>query len=262
MDTPPWMPVEPDVAREAAGSPPRGKLRVGYGRLVPRVARALVDFLLPPVCMACRGAVDRPGCLCAPCWRQVEFVTPPVTGDPAMKAALSGSHTNRLRAAALFGEVTRNLVHTLKYADRLDIAPAMAAMMARAGADVLADADALIPVPLHGLRRWRRRFNQSALLARHIARASGVPVRNGWLVRARMTVPQVGLDREARLRNVAGAFHVPETVYADIRGHRVVLVDDVYTTGATLHACTEALMRAGAGRVDVLVFARVADMAA
>jgi ComF family protein len=160
---------------------------------------------------------------------------------------------------AAFGEVARDLVHALKYADRLDVAPPMARMMARAGADILDDADALIPVPLHGLRLWRRRFNQSAALAKVVGREAKIPVRTSWLTRARATVPQVGLDRAARAQNVAGAFVVPAAARAELRGRRVVIVDDVLTTGATIDACAKALTRAGAGRVDVLVFARVVD---
>ncbi|MGA0562699.1 ComF family protein [Ancylobacter sp. VNQ12] len=235
-------------------------------------ARGLVDLVLPPVCMACRAAVDEPGCLCAGCWSRIGFIERPICdrlgtplayeldGGTVSAAALADPPAyGRARAVAAFGDVARDLIHALKYADRLDVAPPMARMMARAGADILEGAGALVPVPLHGLRLWRRRFNQSVLLARGVSAASGVPVRTDWLARGRATLPQVGLDRTARAANVAGAFIVPETARAELRGRRVVLVDDVLTTGATIDACVKALTRAGASGVDVLVFARVVD---
>ncbi|MBS9478228.1 ComF family protein [Ancylobacter radicis] len=250
------------------------RLRRGAGGL----ARRLVDLALPPVCMACRAAVEEPGCLCAACWRGMEFITSPLCdrlGIPLAYAIETGGRPpvsalalddppayGRARAVAAFGDVARDLIHALKYADRLDLARPMGAMMARAGTDILGSADALVPVPLHGVRLWRRRFNQSVLLAQGIARAAGVPVRAGFLERTRRTVPQVGLDRAARARNVAGAFRVPDSAGAEIAGRRLVLVDDVLTTGATIDACAKALLRAGAAGVDVLVFARVVDGAA
>ncbi|QFR33160.1 ComF family protein [Ancylobacter sp. TS-1] len=269
------MPRLTDAALEGAPAPLAARLR-GFGRGVARgLARGAVDFALPPLCMACRAAVEEPGCLCARCWSRVGFIERPFCdrlgtplphemgeGDevPVSAAALADPPAYaRARAVALFGDVARDLIHALKYADRLDIAAPMARMMARAGADILTDAQALVPVPLHGFRLWRRRFNQSAALAQAIGRTAGVPVRPGWLARRRATLPQVGLDRAGRARNVAGAFAVPEGARAELAGRRVVLVDDVLTTGATIDACAKALARAGAARVDVLVFARVVD---
>ncbi|WP_371347408.1 ComF family protein [Ancylobacter sp. IITR112] len=260
---------EPTVDEEALPPARAARLRALAGRLWG----GLVDVALPPVCMACRAAVDTPGCLCGTCWSRLAFIAPPLCdrlGTPLPYGFGEGPLISpaardappaygRARAVAAFGEVARDLIHALKYADRLDIAPPMGRMMARAGADILADAQALIPVPLHRGRLWRRRFNQSAALAGVIGRATGLPVRAEWLERRRATRPQVGLDRAARARNVQGAFAVPEMAKGELRGRRLVLVDDVLTTGATIDACVKALLRAGAGQVDVLVFARVAD---
>jgi len=131
--------------------------------------------------------------------------------------------------------------------------------MANAGRPLLADADALLPVPLHWRRLWARRFNQSAALAKEIALVSGVPLAHGGLKRVKATAQQVGLSRSERALNVQGAFRVPSDGKADVAGRRLVLVDDVLTSGATVDACARALMRAGAANVDVLVFARVVD---
>jgi ComF family protein len=133
--------------------------------------------------------------------------------------------------------------------------------MTRAGAELLADADVLVPVPLHWTRLWQRRFNQSSALARAISKLSGVPAADHLLTRARATPPQFGLARKERARNVQGAFEVPKASRVEVKGRKLVLVDDILTTGATVDACTKALVRAGASRVDVLVLARVVDQA-
>ena len=146
-------------------------------------------------------------------------------------------------------------MHRLKYSDRVELARPMARWMARAGADLLADADLLAPVPLHPLRLWRRRFNQAAALAREISRQTGTPCDLAALLRVKATQSQVGLSRAQRAENVQGAFRVADG--APVRGQNIVLVDDVLTSGATANAASRALLRAGAARVDVLVFARV-----
>lgn len=133
--------------------------------------------------------------------------------------------------------------------------------MARAGQELFADADALIPVPLHWRRQWARRLNQSTALAAEIAKASGVTVKNGALLRTRATQQQVGLSKSERAANMQGAFKVAPDATGDIRGKRLILVDDVLTSGATAEACTKTLLRAGAAHVDVLIFARVVTVA-
>jgi ComF family protein len=157
--------------------------------------------------------------------------------------------------------VARALVHAFKYGDRLDLAPLLGGWMARAGAELLEGADALVPVPLHWRRLWTRRFNQSAALAAAIARASGVAVAPGALRRVKATPQQVGLSRTERASNLQGAFRVPPTAKAAFAGRRLILIDDVLTSGATADACARVLLRAGAAQVDVLVLARVVDAA-
>ena len=147
----------------------------------------------------------------------------------------------------------RTLAHRLKYSDRAELARPIARWMARAGADVLVDADLLTPVPLHALRLWRRRFNQAAALAAEISRETGKPCDLSALLRVKATRSQVGLSRAQRAENVQGAFRA--AARAPVRGLNVVLIDDVLTSGATANAASRALLRAGARRVDVLVFA-------
>ena len=120
---------------------------------------------------------------------------------------------------------------------------------------MLAEADAIVPVPLHALKLWTRRFNQAAALARAIARRTGKPFEPALLARVKATRSQVGLSREQRAQNVQGAFRAPPG--ARVKGRRIVLVDDVLTSGATANAAARALLRAGAVQVDLIVFARV-----
>ncbi|MGU3494722.1 ComF family protein [Xanthobacteraceae bacterium A53D] len=235
-------------------------------------ARAMLDLVLPPTCIACKGIVANPGTLCGACWSRLTLIERPFCerlGTPfaceapgqslSPEAITDPPAFDRARAAALFGPVAQELVHGLKYADRLDLALPMARMMTRAGADLLAEADLILPVPLHRLRLWRRRFNQSALLARHVARMSGVPLRTDLLLRIRATPQQVALGRVERRANVAGAFAVPPALAGHLAGRNVLMVDDVLTTGATVDACARVLRRNGIRRIDVLTFARVVE---
>jgi ComF family protein len=235
------------------------------------VLRATVDLALPPLCPACREPVEGRG-LCPTCWSKLSFITRPYCErlgipfvyDPgpgilSMEAIADPPAYHRARAAVRFDDVARALVHALKYGDRLDLAPMMGRWVSQAGRELLAEADALVPVPLHWRRLWARRFNQSAMLAAAIAKESGVPVAAGALKRVKPTAQQVGLSRTERAQNVQGAFRVPPEGKAAVTGRRLVLVDDVLTSGATVDGCARALLRAGAANVDVLIFARVAE---
>jgi ComF family protein len=234
-------------------------------------ARLALDIALPTLCVACREPVDGDG-VCAECWAKLSFIEPPLCPrlgipfvyDPgaellSMEAIANPPAYQRGRAAVRYDDVARTLVHALKYQDRTDLAPAMGRWMARAGRELLEEADALIPVPLHWRRGWSRRYNQSGALARVIERQSGVKVLPEALCRMRRTEQQIGLSRSQRASNVQGAFKVAGHRLSDIQGRRVVLIDDVLTSGATVDACARALLRAKAAQVDVLVFARVVD---
>lgn len=236
------------------------------------IGGAVVGLALPPTCIACGRVTGDAGGLCGPCWRRLSFITRPCCGrtgapfpsDPgpgalSAEAIADPPAFDRARAAVLFTDIARDLVHNLKYGDRMDLAAPMARMMAQAGHDLLAEADALIPVPLHPFRLWRRRFNQAALLARHLAALQGVPVQDELLRRSRVTPSQTRLSKAERRANVAGAFTLSRNAAFLLTGRRVVLVDDVYTTGATLDACARVLRRAGAARIDALTFARVVN---
>jgi len=231
--------------------------RASVADAVRAVMRAALDVALPRLCAVCREPVEGEG-LCAACWSKLSFITRPYCErlgipfvyDPgpgilSMEAIADPPAYNRARAAVRFDEISRALVHALKYGDRLDLAPMMGRWISRAGREILAEADA--------------RFNQSAMLAASVSAASGVLTVTTALKRVKATVQQVGLSRSERATNVQGAFRVPEQGKAAVAGRRLVVLDDVLTSGATVEGCARALLRAGARQVDVLVFARVAD---
>jgi ComF family protein len=165
---------------------------------------------------------------------------------------------SKARSVVLYDDAARRIVHRLKYKDRTELARLMSRWMVRAGTDVLEPADAVIAVPLHWRRLMARRYNQSAELARSVAGLAGLPHLPGVLVRKKPTRQQVGLGRQARLDNLRGAFTVAEAGRSRLIGRNVVVVDDVYTTGATVRTAAKALLKAGASDVTVLTFARVA----
>jgi ComF family protein len=234
-----------------------------------RVGRFALDALLPPQCLSCRTLVAEPGGLCADCWAALHFVGPPFCarcGLPfevdAGPEALCGACLEtppafaRARAVLRYDAASRGLVLGLKHGDRTDRASAFAAWMRRAGAGLLDDADVIAPVPLHWRRLFARRYNQSALLALGLGRRCGVPVVPDLVVRLRPTVPQGKLTAHQRHRNVSGVFAVHPRRAAALKGRRVLLVDDVQTTGATVEACARVLASGGARSVDVLTLAR------
>lgn len=234
------------------------------------VGRWLLDSLYPPVCLACERPVADADTLCPDCFAKLRPITAPYCprlglpftvsiGPDALSAeALADPPPfDRARGAVVYNDIARTLVSRLKYGDRTELALLLARLMVLAGAELWTARPVLVPVPLHAMRHLRRRYNQSAELARAIGRLTGLAVDPALLRRKRPTRQQVGLTRDARTRNVAGAFEAHPELLRRLAGRPVVLVDDVYTTGATIKAATRALKRAGAGPVDVVTFARV-----
>lgn len=247
-----------------------GLMLAAVGGLLRTGGRRLLDLAVPPACAACRAPVADQEGLCARCWGEMALIERPYCerlgipfaydlgpGALSAQAIADPPAFDRARAVARYDETAGRLVRALKYRDRQDIGRVMGRMMARAGSELLEDADLLVPIPLHRTRLLMRRFNQSALLAAAISRASGVPVSIDSLVRVRSTKHQVGLSATERETNVRGAFRVRPQALPEISGRRLVVVDDVLTSGATATAAVRTLKRAGAARVDVLVFARV-----
>ncbi|MEQ8965974.1 MAG: ComF family protein [Azospirillaceae bacterium] len=237
------------------------------------LAGRLLDAVLPPRCLVSGAPVDRAGTVAPPVWGTLTFLAPPWcvrcglpfdfdAGEAALCGACAGRAPpfDRARAVLAYDEACRPLLLAFKHGDRTDAAGPLAAWMARAGAPLLADADVVVPVPLHRRRLFRRRYNQAALLAAALGRAGGVAVVPDALARQRRTRSQGGLGRAGRRRNLSGAIVARPARRVAIAGCRVLLVDDVMTTGATVEACARALRRGGASAVDVLTLARVVGL--
>ena len=236
-----------------------------------KAARAVLDLVYPPLCIVCREPVADPESLCPACWQALHFLDGPCCAacglpfeiDPG-EETLCGTciahppDFDKARAIFRYDDASRKPVLALKHADRLDLVPAFGRWLDRTGRALLSESDIVVPVPLHRSRLWKRRYNQSAELARALARRAGVPAEPLVLMRKRPTPSQGEMpSASARRRNVRGAFAVPEQGKARVEGRRVLLVDDVLTTGATANACARALKRAGAHSVFVLALARV-----
>lgn len=234
-------------------------------RLATRTTRAALDFALPPRCAGCGAITAEVDLFCNPCWGQVDFLGPggcTTCGLPleATEAETCGAclaeppRLDRIRAAVAYGDTARSLVLRLKYGRKTALARTMATYMKRALADLHRDA-LLVPVPLHRWRLWARGFNQSALIARALANDSGSPLAVDLLRRKRATPKLKGMSVSERRKAVGGAFALRDG--QDVRGRRIILVDDVYTTGSTATACAKLLKRHGAASVELIAWARV-----
>lgn len=261
----------------AAHNPP-GPARKAPGRAAAFISRTLDaarDAIYPDLCPVCRGRTATRHGLCPDCWPEVDFIAGPTCGQcgaPVAGGAIEAGEAltcdgclhappawSRGAAAVVYAGVGRRLALALKHGDRLDIAPVAAGWMLRAGGPLVRNADLIAPAPLHWRRLLRRRFNQSGELARELAAQAGRPeaLALDLLTRVRATPSQDGRTRSGRVENVAGAFRLSPAAARKVAGRRVLLIDDVLTTGATLSACAATCLDAGAAEVTALVFARV-----
>jgi ComF family protein len=247
---------------------------IGHGarlrQTLAGLGAGLLDLVYPPGCAACRAPlVSRDG-LCPQCFASLKqisaplcpvlgipFETDPGPGALSAEALADPPPFDRARAAVAYSEIAGTLVSRLKYGDRPELARFCAGLMAVAGRDFWDAGPVLVPVPLHVSRLRFRRYNQSMLLALELGRLTGCVVDPHLVRRQKKTRQQVGLSGDGRLRNVQGAFSVHPLFIERLQDRSLVLVDDVYTTGATVKAVTRVLKRAGAEEVNVLTFARV-----
>ena len=211
--------------------------------------------------------------LCGTCWRDTPFITGGLVCD-CCGVPLLGEDEGRVercddcltlarpwsrgRAALVYKDIGRRLVLALKHGDRLDLAAPAARWMARAAGPILQPDMLIAPIPLHWMRFFKRRFNQSAVLARALSRQTGLDHCPDLLIRPRRTASQDGRDRDGRFTNMAGALKVHPRRTQRLKGRHILLIDDVMTSGATLAAAADAALGAGAADVSVLVLARVA----
>ncbi len=229
----------------------------------------ILNLLFPPQCLNCDARVPTHGTLCLTCWQQVQFISDPMCGccglpfdydigDNALCASCLQEHPPyaRARAAFRYDEHSRKLITRFKYSDHTQLAKIYGNWLAKAGVELLAQTDVIIPVPLHYFRFVSRRFNQSALLANVLHKKTGIKYLPNALKRSRHTTPQMGLTRKQRETNVKGAFRVNKHYKNALKGKNILLIDDVMTTGSTIEQCTKILLKSGAAQVSVLTLAR------
>lgn len=261
----PDHPADQGVANEAG---PDGNAAVF--QFMRRWQRRAVDFLYPPGCIHCDAATSEPHALCASCWSSLQLIERPYCerlgtplpaghdGPLLSPAAIADPPVfGRSRSVSHYDDMARNLVQKLKYGDKPELARLMGRMMAASGRELLASCDFIVPIPLHRLRLWRRRYNQAAVLADAVAAHCGKRCEPLLLQRIRNTRSQTRLSRNQRRENLRGAFAVSPEWQSRISGTHIVLVDDVLTTAATVSAAAKVLLRTGVAAVDILTFARV-----
>lgn len=238
---------------------------------LPVWKEAVLGFLYPPVCQSCNRAraTALEGYVCAACCQRVRFVKPPFcercglpfAGNLTSKFECANCrgrdlHFSSARSAVIARDVVLDVIHRYKYHRALWFEPFLGGLLARAAAPELRPAhwDCIVPVPLHPTKEREREFNQARRLAACLSRATGIPVNDRWLRRAKPTRTQTLLSREERAANVRTAFATQPGLH--LNGARVVVLDDVFTTGATTSACARVLQAAGAGEVCVWTVAR------
>ena len=234
------------------------------------MSQVALNALLPPQCLGCGELVSEAGVLCPVCWEKVHFLNPPhcnccglpfehdlgtgaLCGDCIRQAPLY----RRARSAMIYNEHSRNLILSFKHGDRTDATPAFGQWLLRAGKELFPNNDLIVPVPLYWFRLFSRRYNQAALLANDLSGKSNVPVAANLLIRKKHTPSQGKMSFSQRHRNLQGAFKLNARNRQNLKGARVLLIDDVFTTGATVSACARILLQGGADSVDVLTLARV-----
>lgn len=236
-----------------------------------KLLKALFDFILPLRCLVCGKVMNTKGCLCSECFQNINFITKPycqhcgkpLNGDVddieglCCITCLNKKTNFRLcRSAIEYDNFSKRIILDFKFNDHLENRELLAQWLLLAGKDIFnAGVDLIIPVPLYFTRLLGRKYNQSAILAVELSKATNIPADYKSLKKIRNTLPQVQCDAKQRKRNVKNAFKVvkPE----NIKGKRIVLLDDVYTTGSTLQECCKVLLKAGAKSVDILTVARV-----
>lgn len=257
--------------RNTPHRPSRVSLMQGHTALrrLGQGAQAAVDWVLPPRCALCSEMITGGQGLCPSCFQGMQFLSDPLCdccgrpslikeSGPICAPCLSAPPAyDWMRAAFAYDDASRALILALKYKDRLDVVPALARWMAGVAQAKVTAEDVILPVPLHWRRYLARRFNQSAALAQALAQRTDGAYAPDWLIRTRNTPPMKAMTRKQRSANVHGAFEVQDRHRAALTGRRVVLVDDVYTSGATIEALSDELRACGVAHIGVVVVARV-----
>jgi ComF family protein len=239
-------------------------------RLAANGAQRCLNLLLPPRCIVTGRIVDRQGVISHEAWQALSFIGAPLCaccGMPFSFAAEAGQrcgsclaqlpYYEKARTALVYDDASREMILRFKHADSLHAVHSFVPWLQRAGAEILNDADVIVPVPLHRWRLWKRRYNQAAVLAQALGRAHAIAFMPDALIRTRATPPQGHMNAGERRKNVRNAFAVNPRRSDALKGRRIALIDDVLTTGSTAEECAKTLKKAGAASVSVLALARV-----
>lgn len=238
-----------------------------------KAVQFFVDLILPPRCIVSGELVDKQGVLSSEAWKQLSFISDPQCnrcgfpfdfdsgeikeGNICLGCLKSPPVFDKARAALVYDDASRDIILGFKHGDQMQSVPSFMPWLLQAGGKLLEKADYILPVPLHRFRLMRRRFNQSAIIAQFLSKEVRVPVVLDGLARNRATQTQGHLNSNERQRNVKNAFCVNEAYLDKIKGKNIVLIDDVYTTGATVNECAKELLKSGVGAVNILTLARV-----
>ena len=229
----------------------------------------LIRIILPPRCLHCGKVISNDDCLCSECFNKISFITKPYCihcGTPLLNKSVGDLYCATClnkkdglrysRSAVIYDEFSKKLILDFKFFDHIENKKLLANWMFLAGKDIFdSDVDVIIPVPLHYTRLLKRKYNQSAILSSELSKLTNIPADYKSLVKSKITQPQAECSGKMRIKNIKNAFTVkyPE----NIKGKRVLLIDDVYTTGSTLRECAKILSKAGAKSVDSLTVAKV-----
>lgn len=234
-----------------------------------------IDFILPPRCFVTGEIVDKQGMISPKAWSDLRFITSPqcyrcgipfdfeydgqeLEGGSSCAECLKEEPLYRkARAALVYNDASRNLILPFKHGDKTHFVLGFLPWLKQAGGELIEQADIIMPVPLHWLRLLQRRFNQAGIMARCLAESCDKECLLGGIERTRSTPTQGHMRAKEREKNVKRAFSVPLKHVDTIKGKKILLIDDVFTTGATVSECTKILLKAGAVQVDVLTLARV-----
>ncbi len=241
-----------------------------FQNMAKKAGKKILDLIYPPICVHCNAPVVSSDSLCAKCWSELRPISDPicpVLGLPfgvslganalSAQAIANPPEFDRARSAFIYGDVTHSIISKFKYGDKPELAKFCALTMGSALAQMFEDNPILLPVPLHKKRQRQRRYNQATELAKELGKIKDLQVVLDLVERVRETKQQVGLSAKQREKNVAGAFEVKSDLIAIKQSQRIVIVDDVMTTGATLNSLTKTLKKAGYKKIDVISFARV-----
>lgn len=237
--------------------------------------QSILDFLIPPHCVSCHGPLESDQGLCGNCWKNINFISQPYChtcglplpfGDETNGMMLCGPCTLEPplydfgRSCVAYDSQSKDLILRFKHGDHTSLTPFFVKWLEQTGKDILPQIQFILPVPLHWTRLLKRRYNQAALLSKGLSKKTGIPYLPTTLKRIRATPPQGHLTKEERQKNVENSFKVVDKSVSIIKGHHVLLIDDVLTSGATIQACTKILKKAGVGKVSVLTLARVVHL--